>query len=443
MARLTIRKSLHVAQLAVCLLIAWVAIAPPSQGQNANKSTRSLYTEDRQKTREALERKDDKALREALLQLRKDFPGRSAVPEELAGVEARLGNDAAALNWLQQSVEMGLVPHLDDSAFDALKKSGKLDSLLKQIEESRKLVSHSSSVFRLGSSDLLTEDIAYDARAKRFLISSVRQRKILSCDHGGKSEDFISGADASLKPLWAIFALQIDPTRRYLWATTASVPFEAAHEKNEEGRCALLKFDLQSRKLVHRYDCDATEKHEMGDMTVASNGDVFVSDGASGDVFVLRHDGQRLERLVPNGTFVAPQTPTLSADQRFLYVPDYVVGIAAVRLSDASIEWVTSKTPAALDGIDGLYAIGGKLIAIQNGTSPERVVAFQLNGPHQVDGWEALEANWPDLGDPTHGVLNGSEFYFIANSGWDRVDSSGAMTPGKPAEIRKLAITGR
>src|SRR4030095_11533792 len=112
----------------------------------------------------------------------------------------------------------------------------------------------------------------------------------------------------------------------------------------------------------------------------------------------------------------------------------------AVNRPDGSVQWLKSEKPAALDGIDDLYAIGDKLISIQNGTSPERIIEFRLNGKNDVAGWEVLEANWPDLGDPTHGVWVGNTFYFIANSGWDRVDRNGVMTSGKPAEIRKLEL---
>ena len=440
--RMTLTIKLFRIALATTLTLSTAsAIAPACAAQTVKTTARSLYTEDRQKTRDLYERKDDKALREALLKLHKDFPGRSAVPEELAGVEARLGNDTAALEWLRQTIEMGLIPQADGPAAAALNKLAQSEVLSKRLEQNRKAVSRSTTVFRFGSSDLLTEDIAYDGETKRFLISSVRQRKIMSCDATGKCEDFVSSSDLSFKPLWGVFALQIDTTKHYLWATTASVPFESGHEKSEEGRCALLKIDLKTRKLVHRYECEAGDKHEAGDMTAGANGDVFVSDGASGDIFVLRHDGQKLERLVPAGTFVSPQTPTLSVDQKLLYVPDYVAGIAAVRLSDGSVEWLTSKSPTALDGIDGLYAIGNQLIAIQNGTAPERIVSFNLSTPTTVDGWDVLEANWPDLGDPTHGVVVGNEVYFIANSGWDRVDRTGTMTAGKPAEIRKLLLT--
>jgi hypothetical protein len=158
---------------------------------------------------------------------------------------------------------------------------------------------------------------------------------------------------------------------------------------------------------------------------------------------VLRHGAEKLERLVPAGTFVSPQTAALSVDQKLLYVPDYVAGIARVRLSDGNVEWLSSKSPVALDGIDGLYTRDNRLIAIQNGTSPERIVSLHLSAPTKVDGCEVLEANWADLGDPTHGVVVGDDFYFIANSGWDRVDRNGTMTAGKPAEIRKRTIGGR
>src|SRR4029450_4524025 len=51
------------------LLFAVAALVPPTLAQTGTRSARSLYAEERQRTREAFERKDDKALRDALLQL--------------------------------------------------------------------------------------------------------------------------------------------------------------------------------------------------------------------------------------------------------------------------------------------------------------------------------------------------------------------------------------
>jgi hypothetical protein len=60
--------------------------------------------------------------------------------------------------------------------------------------------------------------------------------------------------------------------------------------------------------------------------------------------------------------------------------------------------------------------------------------------PNEIDRFDVLEANWTGLGDPTHGVVVGDNFYFIANSGWDRVGENGAFKPGAAAEIWKLRL---
>jgi hypothetical protein len=177
-------------------------------------------------------------------------------------------------------------------------------------------------------------------------------------------------------------------------------------------------------------------------MTVASNGDAFISDGHSGDVYVVKHDRDDLEPLAPAGVFVSPQTPTLDESETLLYVPDYAEGIALVHLSDKHIDWVKSSAPMAFDGIDGLYWTKAGLIATQNGTSPERIVRFVLRQPANITAFITIEANWPGLGDPTHGVVIGDWFYFIANSGWNRVsEDEKSFQSGAPAEVWRVRLS--
>jgi hypothetical protein len=99
----------------------------------------------------------------------------------------------------------------------------------------------------------------------------------------------------------------------------------------------------------------------------------------------------------------------------------------------------------ALDGIDGLYWADGMLIATQNGASPERVVAFLLNSAEaKVTGERVIERSTDSLGDPTHGVVVGTDFYYIANSGWDKLDEHGDLAQGKtatPARVMKVALS--
>jgi len=87
-----------------------------------------------------------------------------------------------------------------------------------------------------------------------------------------------------------------------------------------------------------------------------------------------------------------------------------------------------------------MYRYKQCLIAIQNGTMPERITAFHLVSPTRIEGFEVLEANWRGLGDPTHGIVIGDQFYFIANSGWDRVAEDGQFTAGDAARIMKRSL---
>jgi hypothetical protein len=44
---------------------------------------------------------------------------------------------------------------------------------------------------------------------------------------------------------------------------------------------------------------------------------------------------------------------------------------------------------------------------------------------------EIIERATATLGDPTHGVVVGRWFYYIANSGWDKLDEHGDVKVGE------------
>jgi len=76
------------------------------------------------------------------------------------------------------------------------------------------------------------------------------------------------------------------------------------------------------------------------------------------------------------------------------------------------------------------------LIAVQNGTSPERVVTFRLDATlTRIESEMIIERSTGTLGDPTHGVVIDNDFYYIANSGWDAIDERGNMKPGAKRSV--------
>ncbi|HUK62582.1 MAG TPA: hypothetical protein VLV15_04585, partial [Dongiaceae bacterium] len=188
--------------------------------------------------------------------------------------------------------------------------------------------------------------------------------------------------------------------------------------------------------LLDTYDVAADTNHDVyGDLTVAHDGDVLFTNSAGGQLYAISAKSDSIAAIVPAGTFASPQEPAALPDGRRVIVPDYVRGLAIVDRATGKVTWLANDAHAALNGIDGLVLTGRTLIAIQNGVAPDRVIRLELDATMtHVVKWSTLEANTPQLHEPTHGVLVGDKYYFIATSGWDRFGPDGKVTPGAVLE---------
>lgn len=282
-------------------------------------------------------------------------------------------------------------------------------------------ITHATLEFRLPEADLIPESIAFDAAKSRWLVSSVRRAKIV----------FANGK-LFAKTSWPVFALAADSQRRILWASTAVVAQCAVCPDPKHEHSALLALDLDTG--AERRRIASPINGVLGDMLLAPNGDLYVSEGMHGAVFRLPLGAQAFERLDSAGDFRSPQTPALSADGGTLFIPDYDRGIAALTLADHHLRWLEPAAAVTLTGIDGLYMDQGAFIAIQNGTTPERIVRIAAD----LQQLQVLEAGWPGLGEPTHGAIVGRRFYFLANSGWDVYDAQGRRSRTAPPVISSV-----
>jgi hypothetical protein len=179
---------------------------------------------------------------------------------------------------------------------------------------------------------------------------------------------------------------------------------------------------------VHRYDLPHDGRaHDLGDMTVGSDGTVIVSDGPDGAVYRLRRGDTALERLVAPGVLRSPQTPVILPGNRVL-VPDYAMGLAVIDLATQAVTWIDQTDTLTASGIDGATLRGHDLYAVQNGVRPERVVRIHLDDAFaRITGLDVVERATDRLGEPTHGIIVGDAYYFIANSGWDRFQDDGRI----------------
>jgi hypothetical protein len=367
---------------------------------------------------------------------------------EVARAEVRLGDLNAAVRQLQQFVRMGqstdVIATLTD--FSALRQDASFAKIQSGMEANRTPISLGSTAFLMSDPGLLAEDVDYDPHIKRFFITSVREKKIVSTDGAGTSTDFAKAPDD-----WPMLAVKVDPSRGVVWATEVAIQGFSAIPESDWGRSAVLCYDARTGKLLRRIE--GPRQSALGDMVLTIQGDVIVSDGNGGGVYrvpasAATNSGASsttnsaiMERL-DDGDFVSPQTPAMYPDGKRIFVPDYVRGIGVLDIATKSVHWLLHEGKFALNGIDGLSFDRGRLIAVQNGTSPERVVAFTLDPSFtKIVSETIIERSTGTLGDPTHGVVIDQDFYYIANSGWDITDAHGDLKPGaKPSVPRIMRV---
>ncbi len=355
---------------------------------------------------------------------------------EVARAEVHVGDLKAASAELQQFVRMGQASDLplQSPEFAALRAEPEFATVQNGIEANRARISLASDAFLIPDSDLLAEDVDYDPHGHRFLVTSVRRKNIVAVDAGRPPTEF-----ARSPTNWPMFAIKIDSPRNLVWTTEAAIQGFDLVPKSDWGRSAVLCYDLKSGKLLRRIE--GPRGAALGDLVLTKDGTVIVSDGEGGGVYRVLAGSPTLERL-DDGDFISPQTPAMHPDGKHVFVPDYERGVAVLDLTTKQVRWLRSAGQFALNGIDGLYFNRGRLIAVQNGTSPERVVAFTLNANlSEITSEAILERSTDTLGDPTHGVVVGNDFYYIANSGWNFIDDHGLVKPGaKPSEPHMMRV---
>jgi hypothetical protein len=374
----------------------------------------------------------------AALQFR-DFLNSS--PETLVPVARAYslsGNFPAAIDAFRQFVAMGQSSDefLNSLDFAALRSDPGFAPLAAAMHANQTPTSLSTSSFTLGPlTSLVAEDVAYSAPSKSFFFTSVRGKKIFSATSAGQVHEF-ANPPANLP----LLALKVDSQRGFLWVSAVGLRDFSGVSAAAQGKSVLLCYDLTSGKLLRQLD--GPPNAVLGDFTISSAGDLFLADNG-GALYLLPHDSSAFERL-DHGEFTSPQTPALAADAHLLFVPDYTRGIAVLDLASRKLRWLDPQGKYALSGIDGLYFCERKLIAVQNGTSPERVALFTLDPTlSHITSETIIERSTPTLGDPTHGVIVDKSFFYIANSGWDTLDDHGALKPGTnpaPPRLMRFAL---
>jgi sugar lactone lactonase YvrE len=261
----------------------------------------------------------------------------------------------------------------------------------------------------------------------RFYLGSIYRGQLI---RAGDSTELLSDRAGH----WSVFGMRFDQHGN-LWFASAAVP-QLADAGNSVGKSGLFRIDSESGEVTRAVVLPrAPDDQVLGDLVIKGDS-IYTTDSLTGALYRYSIDADRYETVVEPGTFGSPQGLVFDDTGDYLYVADYVGGLHRVSLSDGSRERLVVPVTISDHGIDGLYRHENELVAIQNGIRPNRVVAFTLSDDGlAITGGRTLAANLPEFDEPTLGVVRGDDFFFVANSHWNRFDQNNQLPDGLSGPI--------
>jgi sugar lactone lactonase YvrE len=376
----------------------------------------------------AYQAQDYPAMRNAAARALAARPGYPGALFNRALAEVLDGDAGAALQTLEglalQGIDFGVA---DIPEFESLKKLPGWDDYATTVEWLNEVQGNGAVVFSHDTGDFVPEGIAIGKDGELYL-GSIRHGTIVRI---GEVAEVLSEG----KEHWSVFGMRLDGNGG-LWFASASVP-QYAGENAEPGRTGLFHLDLSNGEVdVRALLPEGEQAMVLGDLVIADADTIYTTESLTGAVLRYSISANEFTEVAAAGKMRSAQGLVLDASGEHLYVADYVGGLFRIALSDNALDRVTSPDSINLYGIDGLYRYADELIAIQNGIRPHRVVALELSpGGLSVTAGRVLAMNLPEFDEPTLGTVVGGDFYFVANSHWNRFDRDGNLPDGLAGPI--------
>lgn len=261
--------------------------------------------------------------------------------------------------------------------------------------------------------DLIPEGTAYDPITEQVFISSMYKRKIVAIRKDGSHYDFAKEASDDL---WATFGMEVDPLRRKLWVISSKGEGGILTQiKIEDGSwdSQLYCYDLDSSSLIRKYTVLASvpKGYCFNDLTVASNGDVYITESITNKIFILQHGADSINVIFEPSGYTFLNGITLTGDEKSLIVSS-TESLLRINLETKSITLLPYTAPIKQRPIDGLTYYNNSLIGHQS----NNLTLFYLN--EQEDSiltYQIIDTSGLDS-STTGEIGEDGWYYYIANS---------------------------
>jgi len=367
-----------------------------------------------------------------LEQLARDFPDSGTVRLRLLQPLLDAGEIEKVMELLEWLYDRGYVfSEVAQQQIPKLLEGVDSGRIAERLRAQAEIVEASGIIARLPAEARLSESVIRSPVSGRLIVSTIIDRAVWYEKPDGTFGRGLSHIAANLS------GMAVNASTDEVWV--ASSYLDGATNARE-GVVGLLRVKPGSaeRKIVL-----AEEGVNPSDLTIGPDQTLYASDPIGGGIYYATRNDVRLQTLIEPGTFRSPQGLVTSEDGAKLYISDYRYGIAIVDLETRTVARLASDVPIILDGIDGLWRHGNELIAVQNGTSPMRISAFELSGDGMwVVGHRILEQAHSEWTEPLSGSIDGDALLYIGNGQWDRY-VEGKLAQDKvalPTQIRRLPL---
>ncbi|HEX5076187.1 MAG TPA: hypothetical protein VFW03_23445 [Gemmatimonadaceae bacterium] len=379
--------------------------------------------------------------RREMLRAAEAWPTQQVYLEAAAKLAAMMRDTADAARWVDRLAALGVgAPVRVDTVFRPLGTAAAFVAAAARLEAETAPVVRSSVRLTVPDTMLHPEGIAFDSRHGRFFLGSVRQRRVVVVERDGRVHDFVPARSDGLA---GVFGMAVDAVRRVLWVATTALARMEGFTPSDSGRVGVFGYDLDTgRRLRSAWmPRDSSVAHTFGDVAVAPNGDVYVSDSEAPWILRLANGSDSLVRFVTHPLFRSLQGMAITPDGATMYVADYSHGLLAVSLVSRAVTPLAAPQTMIALGVDGLYWHRGALVGVQNGVIPARVVRFCLDSSgRSVRRLDLLDRNPAIADEPTLGAVVGDSLFYVATSAWEKFDDSGKRIAN--ARLRPVRVLG-
>ncbi len=356
---------------------------------------------------------------------------------DLAKAYALQDKKTEAYNDLIELQKAGLsYPVTEHSGFDLIKDTKVFEYIEDGMEQNAQAFGEGKQAFAVSHhySGMLFENLAWDAKAERFLLGSVRSGAVYQYDEESGFSEFFKAGNPATGP-WGVIDLVIDQSADLLWLATATLPHYTGTTQQNFGQAMISKIRLSTGEVLKNMSMAKSDQPKLFTaMHLTTSGDLYFINAFDSTFFRVKNGQETVEPVLALPGLSNIKAITSNAAESVLYVSDYELGLFVINLESLQVVPLIKGGKGFFAGMNDLFYDDGDLIGIQSGVQPARLMRYVLEKDLFLKNLFPIEASHPEFKDLGNGTLVGDHVFYAANTQWAKTDGLGRLLPNSSWE---------